>query len=113
MEKEILEERFIQLRFLNRDLISLKEAVANLGLSSRQVQRLLRRLKENHWNPKALLPKSRGDWNKREDLREKVIFLHRQRPERSNPAIQELLREEGIKVSPATIRRIRIEAGLS
>lgn len=107
-----LEERFTQLRFLNNGLISLQETAANLKISVRQAQRLLRKLKENRWNPNALLPKSHGGWNKRIDLREKVIYLHQQRPERSNPAIQELLKEEGIEVSPATIRRIRQEAGL-
>lgn len=112
MTDKNLEERFTQLRFLNQGLISLKETAANLKISVRQAQRLLRKLKENHWNPNALLPKSRGGWNKRIDLREKVIYLHQQRPERSNPAIQELLKEEEIEVSPATIRRIRQEAGL-
>lgn len=112
MNKDNLEERFSQLKFLNKGLISLKETAANLGISPRQVQRLLKRLRENHWNPSALLPGSRGGWNKRVDLREKVIHLHQQRPERSNPAIQELLKEEDIEVSPSTIRRIRQEAGL-
>lgn len=112
MTKENLEEGFSQLRFLNKGLISLKETATNLGLSIRQVQRLLERLKENHWNPKSLLPKSHGGWNRKTDLRKKVISLHQQRPERSNPAIQVLLKEEGIETSPATIRRIRIEAGL-
>lgn len=112
MTNKNLEERFTQLRFLNKGLISLGETAANLKISVRQAQRLLRELKENRWNPNTLLPKSRGGWNKRIDLREKVIYLHRQRPERSNPAIQELLKEEGIEVSPATIRRIRQEAGL-
>lgn len=112
MNNKNLEERFSQLRFLNKGLISLKETAANLGISTRQVQRLAKRLKTNHWNPKALLPRSRGSWNRMENLREKVISLHQQRPERSNPAIQELLSKEGIEVSPATIRRIRIKAGL-
>jgi len=112
MNNKNLEEKFSQLRFLNKGLISLKETAANLGLSTRQVQRLLKRLKTSHWNPKALLPKSHGGWNRMGDLREKVILLHQQRPERSNPAIQELLKEEGIEVSPATIRRIRQEVGL-
>lgn len=112
MEKEIIEERFTQLRFLDKGLISQKQAAINLNLSNRQVQRLLKRLKENHWNPKVLLPRSRGGWNKRKDLREKVIALHKERPQRSNPAIQELLRKDGIRVSASTIRRIRIEANL-
>lgn len=112
MTNENLEERFNQLRFLNKGLISLKEAAANLGLSCRQIQRLLRKLKENSWNPKILLPNSHGGWNRKTELRKKIILLHQQRPERSNPAIEELLKEEGIKISPPTIRRIRMEAGL-
>lgn len=112
MDNQILEERFSQLKFLNKGLISLKETADNLGLSCRQIQRLLKKLEENRWNPKILLPNSHGGWNRKTELKEKVVFLHRQRPERSNPAIQELLREENIQVSPATIRRIRQTAGL-
>jgi len=113
MEKqEILEERFSQLRFTDKDLISVREAAANLELSIRQVQRLKKRLKKNNWNPKALLSKSHGGWNRREDLRKKVILLHKQRPQRSNPVICDLLKEQDIKVSPSTVRRIRIQAGL-
>ncbi len=112
MEKGFLEERFYQLKFLDKGLIPLREAAPNLGLSSRQVQRLLKRLRESRWNFKALLVKPHGGQNKREDLREKVIVFHKQRPQRSNPAIQELLKEQDIKVSLATIRRIRIESGL-
>jgi len=112
MNKENLEERFSQLRFLNKGLISSRETAANLEISTRQVQRLLKRMEDNHWNPNALMPNSHGGWNKRPELREKVISAHQQRPERSNPAIQELLKEEGVEASPATIRRIRQEAGL-
>lgn len=112
MEKEILEERFSQLSFLNNGLISLKQAASNLGISSRQVQRLLKRFKQENGNLLSLLPKSRGGWNKRKDLRKKVILLHQQRPERSNPAIRDLLKEQDIQVGCSTIRRIRLEAGL-
>ena len=112
MNKEILEDRFSQLRFFDKGLISLNNAAANLELSVRQVQRLIKRLKDNEWNPNVLLPKTRGGWNKRKDLRKKVILLHKQKPQRSNPAIRDLFKEEGISVSSATIRRIRIEANL-
>ena len=112
MNKEILEERFSQLRFLDKGLISLNNAAANLELSVRQVQRLIKRLKDDDWNPSALLPQSRGGWNKRDELRKKVINLHKQRPQRSNPAIRDLFKEKGISVSSATVRRIRIEANL-
>jgi len=109
MNKEILEQRFSQLRFLDKGLISLNNTAINLELSARQVQRLLKRLKDNAWNLNVLLPKTRGGWNKRNELRKKVVFLHQQRPQRSNPAIRDLLKEKGVSVSPATIRRIRIE----
>lgn len=109
MEKEILEQRFSQLRFLDKGLISLNNAAGNLELSVRQVQRLLKRLKDSIWNPNVLLPKTKGGWNKRNGLRKKVVFLHKQRPQRSNPAICDLLKEQGILASPATVRRIRIE----
>jgi len=45
MNKENLEERFSQLRFLNKGLISSRETAANLEISTRQVQRLLKRMK--------------------------------------------------------------------
>lgn len=109
MEKEILEHRFSQLRFLDKGLIPLNNAAINLNLSTRQVQRLLKRLKDSIFNPNVLLPRSHGGSNRRSDLRRKVVFLHKQRPQRSNPAICDLLKEQGILVSPATIRRIRIE----
>lgn len=107
MNKEILEDRFSQLRFFDKGLISLNNAATNLGLSIRQIQRLIKRLKDNDWNPNVLLPKTRGGWNKRDELRKRVIHLHQQRPQRSNPAIKDLFKEEGISVSSATIRRIR------
>ncbi|MBU1177398.1 DDE-type integrase/transposase/recombinase [Patescibacteria group bacterium] len=112
MEKEILEDRFSQLRFLDKGLISLNNTAANLKLSTRQVQRLLKELKDNRWNLNVLLPKTRGGWNKRDELRKKVILLHKQRPQRSNPAICDLLKEKDIQISPATVRRIRIENNL-
>lgn len=71
MEKEILEDRFSQLRFLDKGLISLNNTAANLKLSTRQVQRLLKELKDNRWNLNVLLPKTRGGWNKRDELRKK------------------------------------------
>ncbi len=55
------------------------------------------------------MPKTKGGWNRRNDLRKKVILLHKQKPQRSNPAIKDLLQEKGVSVSPATVRRIRIE----
>lgn len=101
------------MRFLHKGLISTEETARNLGISRRQVERLLKKLDAHGWNPKALVPVSHGAWNRvRQSIREQVILLHHQRPERSNPAIQELLEEEGISLSAATIRRIRIEAGL-
>lgn len=101
------------MRFLHKGLISTKEAAANLGISRRQVERLFQRLSARDWNPNAILPVSHKAWNRiGQPIREQVILLHRQRPERSNPAIQELLREDGICLSAATIRRIRVEAGL-
>ena len=112
MNREILEERFNQLRFFDKGLISLEQVATNLKLSSRQIKRLISKLRKSNWNINALLPQSRGGWNKREDLRKKVIDLHQQRPQRSNPAIRDLLKEDGISVSPATIRRIRMEANL-
>lgn len=109
--QEILEERFRQLRFFDKGLISLKEAAGALNLSYRQTQRLLKRLRDNNWVSASLAPQSRGGWNKRQVLREKVINLHQQRPERSNPGICDLLKEQGIKASVSTIRRIRIQNG--
>lgn len=38
--------------------------------------------------------------------------MHKQRPQRSNPAICDLLKEKDIQISPATVRRIRIENNL-
>jgi len=43
MNKEILEDRFNQLRFFDKRLISLNNAAANLELSIRQIQRLIKR----------------------------------------------------------------------
>jgi len=112
MNKQNIEERFLHLSLLGRGLISLNAVAGSLGLSVRQAQRLLRTLKGSNWNAAALLPKTRGGWNKREDLRDRAIALHNQRPQRSNPAIQYLLNAQGIKASNSTIRRVRIEAGL-
>lgn len=112
MNKEIIEERFLHLSLLGKGLISLESAAENLNLSLRQTQRLVRKLKNNNWNPEALLSKAKNSWNKRKDLRDKVIALHNERPQRSNPAIQYLLQEQGIKASPSTIRRIRIEKNI-
>lgn len=112
MDKEILEQRFSQLRFLDKGLTSLVETAANLKLSSRQTKRLIKRLRQSNWKLNALLSQSRGGWNKRKNLRKQVIVLHQQRPQRSNPAIRDLLKEEGVSASSATIRRIRIEANL-
>jgi len=33
----------------------------------------------------SFLPESRGGWNKRQNLRKRVVVLHKQRPQRSNP----------------------------
>ena len=112
MNKEILEERFSQLRFLDKGLLSLKETALNLELSTRQIKRLIKKLRESNWDINALSFQSHGGWNKRKDLRKKVINLHQQRPQRSNPAIKDLLEEKGISASLSTIRRIRMEANL-
>lgn len=113
MTQEILEERFTQLKFFDKGLISLKETASNLKLSIRQVQRLLKKLRQNHFNPQALIRVKGSAWNKSQDeVRDKVVLLHNQRPARSNPAIAELLQEQDIQVSPSTVRRIRVSAGL-
>lgn len=112
MNKQNIEERFLHLSLLGRGITSLEATAKNLSLSVRQTQRLLKALKSNSWDAAALLPKTRIAWNRRVDLRDKVIALHNQRPKRSNPMIEWLLKEQGIRTSSSTIRRIRQEAGL-
>ncbi len=112
MNRENIEERFLHLNLYGKGLISLSSTARNLDLSLRQVQRLVRRLKNNDWNPKVLLFNKKDVWNRREDLRDSIAILHNEKPQRSNPAIQYLLHEQGIRVSPSTIRRIRIEKNL-
>jgi len=54
MNEKILEERFSQLRFLDKGLVPLKEIALNLKLSPRQIKRLIKKLRENNWNINVL-----------------------------------------------------------
>ena len=77
MNQENIEERFLHLNLYGKGLISLSSTARNLDLSLRQVQRLVKRLEDNNWNPKVLLFNKKDVWNRREGLRNSVAILHK------------------------------------
>lgn len=108
MEKENqLNKRIQAIRLIDQGLCSSLQACADLGVSQRQVQRLIKAFKSN---PLALAVKPRNYWNKKtKELIDLVVSLKKENPYRSNYAIADLIKEKGKSVSPATVRRILID----
>lgn len=95
---------------VSEGLCSSSQAALSLGISPRQVQRLVKAFKQGSNNPLVLSPKPRNYWNKKSDkVRDLVLSLKQESPYRSNYAIADLVKEAGEQISPPSVRKILIE----
>jgi transposase len=91
-----------------------KAAASMLGMSERQVRRLVRAVREE--GDRGVIHGLRGRCSNRrypEELREKVLVIYRERYPDFGPtlAVEKLLEREGIKISDETLRKWLLEAG--
>jgi len=94
--------------------ITQREAAQELGISLSHTKKLIRRLKEAKGEPNCLFfQRNHPAWNKLpEELRQQAVALKREKRERSNPFIAQLVFENsGWLIHPDTVRRILIEKG--
>ena len=96
-------------------LITQKEATLTIGLSRRQVCRILKRIKEE--GDEGIIHKSRGRRSNRripEQTRDKVIDVYRHKYSGFGPtlATEKLLEEERIQISEETLRKWLIAEGI-
>ncbi len=107
-----MENRIRIIELLSNELCSSKQASLALNISQRQIQRLVKRFKENDFNLSSLLSRKRNDWNKKSDqLRDLIISLKKENPRRSNYCISDLLKQNNdtsLSACPATVRKILI-----
>jgi len=90
------------------------EAAEILSLSSRQIRRMVKRVKEE--GQRGIVHRSRGQPSKRklaDQLKEKVIELYRKSYQDFGPtlACEKLLERDGVSISDETLRRWLIESG--
>lgn len=110
---KVIERHQILMLALHKQ-ISQRKAAEELRLSLSHTKLLIRRLKEAEGDIHCLLYQRRHPaWNRlSQQVRNAVIALKEERPRRSNPFIAELMNElYGIRIHPATVRNILIEAG--
>lgn len=92
--------------------VTQREAARQMDLSVPHTKRLLRRLADAGGDPHCLeyLRRHSAPNKTPEDVRDQVVALKRQNPERSNALISDLLREEaGLVLHPTTVRRILVD----
>lgn len=106
--KQLNTDRINVIGLVSEGLCSSLQAVLSLGISQRQVQRLVKSFKDGDNNPLALSPKPRNYWNKKSDkVIDLVVSLKKESPCRSNYAIADLVKENtGEKINPVTVRKI-------
>ena len=95
--------------------ITQKTAASMLGLSERQVRRLVKAVREQ--GDRGIIHGLRGRPSNRrfpEEMRERVLSLYQERYPDFGPtlATEKLLERDGIKISDETLRRWLIEAGI-
>ena len=95
--------------------ITQRAAASLIGVSERQVRRLVSRVREE--GEEGIVHRGRGRVSNRrlsEELKEKVLSLYRKKYCGFGPllATEKLLEMEGIRVSCETLRKWIIEAGL-
>jgi len=113
MKQVDINEKIRVIKLVSEGLCSSRQAAQALKISQRQVQRLVKILKEGDNNPLVLSPKPRSSWNKKSDkIVSLILALKRESSHRSNYAIADLVKEEtGEKISPATVRKILLDNG--
>jgi transposase InsO family protein len=106
MEQFNIDQKIKTIRFVEEGLCSTKQASEALNLSQRQIQRLVKKIKDN--GVLDLNPKPRNYWNKKSDeITRLVIDLKKENGYRSNYAIADLIRNSlKEKMCPATVRKI-------
>jgi len=105
-----MENRIAIIGLASKRLCFSKQAAQSLGISQRQVQRLIKRFKENNCNVSSLLSKPRSSWNKKSDeLKNLIISLKKERIQRSNYCISDILKQSKFLACPATVRKILID----
>lgn len=109
-------DRLVTLRKAQKKLIKKKQAAAELGITDRQVRRLLKKLKKQ--GDKAVIHGLRGQPSKRrlsEETRQRILAILR-RPEYAGfgPTLarEHLARTHGMKIGRETLRKWMSEAGL-
>ena len=102
------DEKLKVIKLVSEGLCSSKQASEVLKISQRQVQRLVKVLREGDGNPLALSPKPRNYWNKKSDkIVDLILNLKKESTYRSNYAIADLVKEETReRISPVTVRKI-------
>jgi transposase len=109
-------DRLVSLRKAQKKLIQKKQAAAELGITDRQVRRLLKKLKAE--GDKAVIHGLRGKPSKRklsEATREKILTILRQPGYAGfgpTLASEHLARTRGVKIGRETLRKLMNEAGL-
>ncbi|HNR14114.1 MAG TPA: ISNCY family transposase [Thermodesulfobacteriota bacterium] len=98
-----------------KHFITQRTAGMMLGLSERQVRRLIRRVREEQ--DRGVIHRGRGrpsNNRKGEKLKQEVLSLYRQKYEGFGPTLasEKLLELDGIALSDETVRRWLLEAGL-
>jgi len=114
MEVKLLKviERYQILMLALHKQISQREAVEELALSLSHTKLLIRKLKEAEGDTHCLLyQRQHPAWNRLpQQVRNAVIVLKEERPQRSNLFIAELMNEVyEIKIHPATVGKILVE----
>ncbi|MFH1394816.1 MAG: ISNCY family transposase [Candidatus Omnitrophota bacterium] len=111
-QKELNRLHVIQ-KVIERELKQV-EAVDILGLSGRQVRRIVKRVREE--GEKGIVHKLRGKKSKRaiaESLRNNIIRVYRKKYEDFGPTLasEKLLERDKLKVSDETLRKLLIRSG--
>jgi len=110
MQIDNLRKRVRIINLVKEGLCSSKDAGLSLGISRRQVQRLLKNAKESNNVLKACSFKPRNHWNKKsKELEKLVLSLKKERIQRSNYCIVDILKQKGHSISVGTVRKILID----
>lgn len=102
-----MKQRINVIKLASQGLCSSRQAALLLRISQRQVQRLVQKLKQQ--GVPGLIPNPRNHWNKKsKELTDLIVSLKKQRVQRSNYHISDLVARAGFKACPATVRKILI-----
>lgn len=106
--------RYALVALVEQGTLSQREAAEEMGLSVRQVRRVLKRYRESGGRLSSLAYQRRHPpWNALEEAsRQKILRLHREYPHWSCPAIAETLAAtEGVTIHRTTVYRLLREGG--